>query len=89
MLVSSVASAKSEDFVSQVHLQVESQIAERLAISIDDVTVHYLGMGSVHRCDGASHVKVDIPVQEDFRGKTCSTLKDGKPMYNVQVDGSR
>ena len=75
---SSVALAKSEDFVSQVHLQVESEIAERLDISTDDVTVHYLGMGSVHRCDGASHVKVDIPAQEDFRGKTLLYIEGWK-----------
>ena len=73
-----VALAKSEDFVSQVHLQVESEIAERLDISTDDVTVHYLGMGSVHRCDGASHVKVDIPAQEDFRGKTLLYIEGWK-----------
>ena len=32
---------------------------ESISIPIED-DGHYLGMANVHRCDGASHVKVDI-----------------------------
>ena len=82
VLYSSVALAGSPDFVSQVHQQVEAEIAKRLSVTDEDVTVHYLGMGNVHRCDGASHVKVDIPPQEDFRGKTLIYIEGWKG--NVQ-----
>lgn len=77
-VLSSAALAGSQDFLSQVHQQVEADIAARLIIPSEDVTVHYLGMGSVHRCDGASHVKVDIPTQEDFRGKTLLYIEGWK-----------
>lgn len=78
ILSSSVAGAESKDFVSQVHQQVEFEIAERLSIAPKDVTVHYLGMANSHRCDEASHVKVDIPTQEDFRGKTLIYIEGWK-----------
>ena len=77
-ILSSVALAETQDFVSQVHQKVESEIAGRLGIPLEDVTVHYLGMGNVHRCDGASYVKVDIPIQEDFRGKTLLYIEGWK-----------
>ena len=72
------SSTKERDFVSEIHRQVESKIASRLNIPIEDVTVHYLGMANVHRCDGASHVKIDIPMQEDFRGKTLLYIEAWK-----------
>ena len=77
-VLGSAALAGSQDFLYQVHQQVETNIAARLSIPSEDVTVHYLGMGNVHRCDGASHVKVDIPTQEDFRGKTLLYIEGWK-----------
>ena len=77
-MLSSFAVAETHDFITQVHQKVESEIAGRLSIPLDDVTVHYLGMGNLHRCDGASHVKVDIPIQEDFRGKTLLYIEGWK-----------
>ena len=72
------SSSSQPDFVSEIHEKVEATIAERLNISIEDVTVHYLGMSNLHKCNGASHVKVDIPVQEDFRGKTLLYIEAWK-----------
>lgn len=74
----SSSNSKGRDVVLEIHQQVESEIATRLSIPIEDVTVHYLGMANVHRCDGASHVKVDIPIQEDFRGKTLLYIEGWK-----------
>lgn len=88
--LSSVA-AEDLEFVTQVHQQTEEAIATRLEISMDDVTVHYLGMANSHRCNGATHVKVDIPTQEDFRGKTLLYIEGWKGdvpcgRWTVQAD---
>ena len=72
------SSPKKNDFMSEVYQRVESEIAVRLNIPLEDVTVHYLGMANAHRCDGASHVKIDIPTQEDFRGKTLLYIEAWK-----------
>ena len=74
----SAAPAKGRDVVLEIHQQVESEIATRLGIPMADVTVHYLGMANVHRCEGASHIRVDIPIQEDFRGKTLLYIEAWK-----------
>ena len=69
------AIASDIDFTSKVHQEIEQQISKRLEIPLEDVTVHHLGMANSHRCSKASHIKVEIPEREDFRGKTLISIE--------------
>ncbi len=61
--------------MGRVHALVEEEIAQRLKIPLEDVTVHHLGMGDTSRCSQANYIKVDIPQREDFRGKTLISIE--------------
>lgn len=74
----SICAEVSEDFLGRVQIEIKVQISERLQIPQEDVTVHYLGINNANRCNGASYVKVEIPIQEDFRGKTLIYLEGWK-----------
>jgi len=85
------ALAEEAEFVTKIHHQTEEIIAARLGIPTSDVTVHYLGVANAYRCDGATHIKVDIPAQEDFRGKTLLYIEGWKDAvqcgrWTVQAD---
>lgn len=91
MCVVNIAFAEGSAFITKVHYQTEEIIAARLGIPMSDVTVHYLGVANAHRCNGATHIKVDVPSQEDFRGKTLLYIEGWKDAaqcgrWTVQAD---
>jgi flagella basal body P-ring formation protein FlgA len=63
------------DFMEEVNTQVVSEIADRLQIPESDVVIHQLGIRNVDQCRNADTVSVEIPSQEDFRGKTLVIIE--------------
>ena len=67
--------ADSLDFVTKVHNDIVLEISSRLEISPKDVTIHQLGIRNIDQCRDATSVRIDIPQQEDFRGKTLVVIE--------------
>lgn len=63
------------DFIEEVNAQIVSEVAERLHIAESDVVIHQLGVRNIDQCRNADSVLVEIPSQEDFRGKTLVIIE--------------
>lgn len=67
--------AEPIEFIPEVNSQIVGQIATRLNIDESDVVIHQLGVRNVDQCRDADSVIVEIPTQEDFRGKTLVIIE--------------
>ena len=57
-----------QDISVVISSKIEQEIAERLDISQQDVSVEYLGLGNARKCSNADYISIRIPEAEDFRG---------------------
>lgn len=70
-----VGFAEPLHFVTEVNTQIVQQISQRLSIDEADVVIHQLGIRNIDQCRNADSVQVEIPSQEDFRGKTLVIIE--------------
>lgn len=75
LLLMSTSQATERDFVAEVQRLIVAEITERLSVQPTDVTVHQLGIRNSEQCRQADVIQIDIPPQEDFRGKTLVVVE--------------